>query len=65
MTTEATLTCPNGCFTVEYSGGIDSDDVDDRNFLNRLGVPTKVARGDGTCPNCNSDVSVDWGGDDE
>ena len=63
MTATATLACPDGCFQVTYRGSIDDPDTSDREFLNELGVPTKVARGDGVCPNCGTSVSIDWGDD--
>lgn len=63
MSAEATLSCPDGCFELTYQASIDSDDVDDRDFLNELGVPTNIARNDSACPNCGQGITVDWGDD--
>lgn len=60
MPAKATLSCPDGCFTVTYRATIDTDDVDDADFLNELGPPTAVQRNTDRCPNCDADVTVDW-----
>jgi len=57
MTANAQLTCENGCFEVTYTGSTDTDE-DDRDFVDRIGLPSGVA--DGDCPNCGADVDLTW-----
>jgi len=50
MTETVDLSCPNGCFDLEVSGGHDARD--DREFLEDVAIAD-----DGQCPSCGADIT--------